>query len=68
MAFRAVFIDAKKELEYIPSAMGQSTCYSICSKQLTPEDDEFANLYAFLTGQNRIVKPPLGKKDHPVIK
>ena len=41
--------------------MQGSTCYSICSNRLTPEDDEFANLYAFLTGQNRIVKPPLGK-------
>ena len=62
IAFRAVFIDAKKELEHIPPAMGQSTCYSICSNRLIPEDDEFANLYAFLTGQNRIMKPPLGKK------
>ena len=58
--FRAVFIDSKKEMDYIPPAMRGATCYSVSSNRLTPNDDEFANLYAFLTGQNRIMKPPLG--------
>ena len=58
--FRAVFIDSKKEMDYIPPAMRGATCYCISSNRLTPNDDEFANLYAFLTGQNRIMKPPLG--------
>ena len=40
--------------------MQGSTCYSICSNRLTPEDDEFANLYAFLTGQNRTMELSLG--------
>ena len=63
IAFRAVFIDApKKEMEYIPPAMRGATSYSISSNRLTPNDDEFANLYAFLTGQNRVEKPPLGKR------
>lgn len=60
IAFRAVFIDARKEMEYVPPAMRGATCYSISSDRLTPNDDEFANLYAFLTGQNRVKKPELG--------
>ena len=60
ITFRAVFIDANKEMEYVPPAMRGATCYSISSNRLTPNDDNFADLYAFLTGQNRIVKPPLG--------
>ena len=63
IAFRAVFIDAaKKEMEYIPPAMRGATSYSISSNRLTPNDEEFANLYAFLTGQNRVEKPPLGNR------
>ena len=62
IAFRAVFIDAKKEMEYIPPAMRGATSYSISSNRLTPYDEEFANLYAFLTGQNRVEKPPLGNR------
>ena len=60
ITFRAVFIDANKEMEYVPPAMRGATCYSIYSNRLTPNDDNFADLYAFLTGQNRITKPPLG--------
>ena len=60
ITFRAVFIDANKEMEYVPPAMRGATCYSISSNRLTPNDDNFADLYAFLTGQNRIIKPPLG--------
>ena len=61
IAFRAVFIDADKRemMEYIPPAMQGATSYSISSNRLTPNDEEFANLYAFLTGQNRVEKPPL---------
>ena len=64
IAFRAVFIDADKRemMEYIPPAIRGATCYSISSNRLTPNDDEFANLYAFLTGQNRVEKPPLGNR------
>ena len=64
IAFRAVFIDAEKRemMEYVPPAMQGATSYSISSNRLTPNDEEFANLYAFLTGQNRVEKPPLGKR------
>ena len=61
IAFRAVFIDAEKEMEYVPPAMRGATCYSLSSTNFSPSDEEFANLYAFLTGQNRVKKPELGR-------
>ena len=60
-AFRAVFLDTPKQLEYVPLSMRGSTCYCISSQHLTFEDGEFASLYAFLTRQNRTVKPKLGE-------
>ena len=62
IAFRAVFIDAdkRKMMEHVPPAIRGATSYSLDSNQLTPHNDEFANLYAFLTGQNRVKKPELG--------
>ena len=60
IAFRAVFLDTVKQIEHIPPAMRGATSYTISSNRLTPNDEEFANLYAFLTGQNRVEKPPLG--------
>ena len=60
IAFRAVFIDSEKNMEYVPLSMRGATCYSISSHRLTVNDEEFASLYAFLTGQNRVEKPPLG--------
>ena len=60
IAFRAVFLDTVKQMEHIPPAMRGATSYTISSNRLTPNDEEFANLYAFLTGQNRVEKPPLG--------
>ena len=62
IAFLAVFIDADKRemMEHVPPAMRGATSYSLSSNRLTPNDDEFANLYAFLTGQNRVKKPELG--------
>ena len=60
IAFRAVFLNTVKQIEHIPPAMRGATSYTISSNRLTPNDEEFANLYAFLTGQNRVEKPPLG--------
>ena len=60
IAFRAVFLDTEKKMEYVPLSMRGATCYSISSHRLTVNDEEFASLYAFLTGQNRVEKPPLG--------
>ena len=61
-AFRALFIDAKeKKMEYIPPFMRATTCYSVFSDKLIPSDEGFADLYAFLTSQNRFPKPKLGK-------
>ena len=62
IAFRAVFLDVQKNMEDIPLSMRGATCYCISSNDLNvPDNDEFTNLYAFLTGQNRIEKPKLGK-------
>lgn len=62
IAFRAVFLDTPKNMEYVPLSMRGATCYCISSNDLNiPENDEFTNLYAFLTGQNRFEKPKLGK-------
>jgi len=58
--FRAVFLDSEKNMEYVPLSMRGATCYSISSHYLSVHDEEFASLYAFLTGQNRVEKPPLG--------
>ena len=61
IAFRAVFLDATKKMEYIPLSMRGATCYCISSADLSvPGNDELTNLYAFLSGQNRIEKPKLG--------
>ena len=60
IAFRAVFLDRQKNMEDVPLSMRGATCYSISSEHLTVNDEEFASLYAFLTGQNRVEKPPLG--------
>jgi len=60
-AFRAVFLDTAKQMKYVPTSMRGSTCYCICSQHLTFKNEEFASLYAFLTGQNRIEKPELGE-------
>ena len=61
IAFRAVFLDTEKNIEYIPLSMRGATCYCISSAILSiPENDELTNLYAFLSGQNRIEKPKLG--------
>ena len=62
IAFRAVFLDTEKNMEYVPLSMRGATCYCISSRNLIlPDNEEFTNLYAFLTGQNRIEKPKLGK-------
>ena len=62
IAFRAVFLDSEKNMEYVPLSMRGATCYCISSRNLiVPDNEEFTNLYAFLTGQNRIEKPKLGK-------
>jgi len=62
IAFRAVFLDTPKNMDYIPLSMRGATHYCISSNNLNvPENDEFTNLYAFLTGQNRVEKPKLGK-------
>ena len=62
IAFRAVFLDTPKNMEDIPLSMRGATYYCISSNDLNvPENDEFTNLYAFLTGQNRVEKPKLGK-------
>ena len=60
-AFRAVFLNTPKHMENVPTSMRGSTCYCLSSLQLTFENKEFASLYAFLTGQNRIDKPELGE-------
>ena len=52
-----IFLDAPKVMEYVPLAMQGTTCYCISSQRLTVLDEEFASLYAFLTGQNRMEKP-----------
>ena len=62
IAFRAVFLDTQKNMEDIPLSMRGATIYCISSNDLSvPDNDEFTNLYAFLTGQNRVEKPKLGK-------
>ena len=62
IAFRAVFLDTQKNMEDVPLSMRGATCYCISSNDLNvPDNDEFTNLYAFLTGQNRVEKPKLGK-------
>ena len=61
IAFRAVFLDTKKNMGYVPLSMRGATCYCISTGCLNTEDEEFTSLYAFLTGQNRIEKPKLGK-------
>ena len=62
IAFRAVFLDTEKKMEYVPLSMRGATCYCISSSNLSiPGNEEFTSLYAFLTGQNRIEKPKLGK-------
>lgn len=61
IAFRAVFLDTSKNMEHVPLSMRGATCYCISSKDLNVHDnEEFTNLYAFLSGQNRIEKPKLG--------
>ena len=61
IAFRAVFLDREKNMEYVPLSMRGATCYCISTGNLNAEDEEFTSLYAFLTGQNRVEKPKLGK-------
>jgi len=61
IAVRAVFLNTKKVLDHIPPSMRGATCYCLNSNQLSIDHEEFASLYAFLTGQNRIEKPKLGK-------
>ena len=60
-AVRAVFLDTPKKMEHVPPSMQGSTCYCVSSQHLNFEDEEFASLYAFLTGQNRTAKPELGE-------
>lgn len=61
IAFRAVFLDTSKNMDHVPLSMRGATCYCISSKDLNVHDnEEFTNLYAFLSGQNRIEKPKLG--------
>ena len=60
-AVRAVFLDTPKQMDHVPPSMRGSTCYCISSQHLNFEDEEFASLYAFLTGQNRTMKPELGE-------
>ena len=61
IAVRAVFLNSRKVLEFIPPSMRGATCYQLDTNQLTVDHEDFASLYAFLTGQNRIEKPTLGK-------
>ena len=61
VTFRAVFLDRPKEMMYVPPAIQGGTSYCISSSCLGVENEEFANLYANLTGQNRIQKPKLGQ-------
>ena len=61
VTFRAVFLDMPKNMEYIPPAMQGGTSYCLSSSCLGVESEEFASLYAYLTGQNRIQKPKLGQ-------
>jgi len=61
IAFRAVFLDSPRVTEYIPLSMQGSTSYCISSQCLSLKDEDFASLYALLTGQNRLEKPPVGK-------
>ena len=61
IAVRAVFLNAPKNLELAPPAIRGATAYQINTNRLdVHNNEEFASLYAFLTGQNRIEKPPLG--------
>ena len=61
IAFRAVFLDSPVVKEYIPLSMRGAMSYCISSQNLSVGHDSFASLYAFLTGQNRLEKPPVGK-------
>lgn len=61
IAVRAVFLNVEKNMDFVPPSMRGATCYCLRSGQLSIEHEEFASLYAFLTGQNRIEKPALGK-------
>ena len=61
IAVRAVFLNVEKKMEHVPPSMRGATCYCLQSGQLTINHEEFASLYAFLSGQNRIEKPKLGK-------
>ena len=61
IAVRAVFLNAPKNLDLAPPAIRGATSYRIDTNHLdVHSNEEFASLYAFLTGQNRIEKPPLG--------
>ena len=61
VTFRAVFLDMPKNMEYVPPAMQGGTSYCLSSSCFGVESEEFASLYAYLTGQNRIQKPKLGQ-------
>ena len=61
VTFRAVFLDMPKKVEYVPPAMQGGTSYCISSSCLGVENEEFASLYAYLSGQNRVQKPRLGQ-------
>jgi len=61
IAFRSVFLDVPKKMEYIPPTMQGGTSYCISSSYLGVDNEKFASLYAYLTGQNRIQKPKLGQ-------
>ena len=61
VTFRAVFLDMPKRVEYVPPAMQGGTSYCISSSCLGVENEEFASLYAYLSGQNRVQKPRLGQ-------
>ena len=61
IAFRAVFLDSPVVKEYIPLSMRGAMSYYISSQNLSVEHESFVSLYAFLTGQNRLEKPPVGK-------
>jgi len=64
IAFRAVFLDFPRVTEYIPFSMQGSTSYCISSQCLSLDNEDFANLYALLTGQNRVERPPIGPVVH----
>ena len=61
IAVRAVFLNVEKNMDFVPPSIRSVTCYCLRSGQLDIEHEEFASLCAFLTGQNRIEKPKLGK-------